>query len=269
METSITTGKLEWIDVSSLMVDTEYQRELSTAWVRKIAREFDPDVLGVLIVSRRDDGNIYVVDGQHRVAAIKEMGWGDQKVPCNVYEGLSLQDEAKIFWKPQTNRKYLAPGPRFRARLIHGDRDALRIRDIVEENGFTITVNAGGAGPEKSISAVAALEHVYNLGEAKLVEVMELIRDGYGDSGDRVGLPIIGGLESFCQKYRGHYDRERLVKILREHTMTSIAAQGADLARVTGADKRNAHGMVILKLYNSRLQHNRLPSWGDPLGDKS
>lgn len=269
MDKTLTTGSLEWIDVSALLVDPEYQRELSPQWVRKIANEFDPDVLGVLVVSRRADGNIYVVDGQHRVAAILEMGWHDQKVPCNVYDGLSLEDEAKIFWKPQTSRKYLAPGPRFRARLIAGEPEALKIREIVEANGFSITVNAGGAGPEKSISAVSALEHVHSRGAGMLDEVMGLIRDAYGDADERVGLPIIGGLETFCQKYRGRYDRERLIKILRENTMTSIAAQGADLARVTGADKRNAYGMTILKLYNNRLQHNRLPSWGDPIGGKS
>lgn len=267
METTITTGNLEWLDVSTLKVDPEYQRELSAPWVRRIAREFDPDVLGVLVVSRRENGDVYVVDGQHRVAAIMEMGWHDQRVPCNVYEGLSLSDEAKIFWKPQTSRKYLSPGPRFRARLMAGEPTALRIREIVEENGFSVAVNEGGAGPEGSISAVAALEHVHLHGEGKLDEVMGLIRDGYLDSGERIGLQIISGLGTFCTKYRGHYDRDRLVKILRENTQAGIAALGKDIARVTGAQRRHGYGMAILKLYNMRLQHNRLPSWGDPLGD--
>jgi len=45
-----------------------------------------------IIVNRRQDGTLSVIDGQHRAAAAKQLGW--ETLTCIVVEGLSVQEEA-------------------------------------------------------------------------------------------------------------------------------------------------------------------------------
>lgn len=266
METTITTGNLEWIVAETLKVDPEYQRDLNPAWVRKIASEFDPDVMGVIVASRRGSGDVFIVDGQHRVAAILEMGWGDQKIPCNVYEGLSIESEAKVFWKPQTASQRISPRSRFKARLIAGEPKALAMQRIASDHGYRIATAEGATGP-KDIIAVAAVEYIFERGEQRLVEVMDLIQSAYGDSDERITLQLIGGLGKFCAKYREHYDRDRLVKVLKKHSVHRVTALARDIMLATGTHSKASSGMAILRLYNTGLTNNRLPAWGDSLDD--
>src|SRR4051812_31723657 len=90
-------GTPHWIRASRLAVDASYQRPRNERKIRKIANNFDPDALGVLYVSKRADGTYVILDGQQRHAALIEMGWQDQQVPCHVYTGLSVADEARLF----------------------------------------------------------------------------------------------------------------------------------------------------------------------------
>src|SRR4051794_33828172 len=90
-------GTPQYERVGELTVDQRYQRALNARRVKKIANEFDPYSVGMLIVSDRGDGTKVVLDGQTRRAALVAMGWEDQMVPCYVYVGLSVEEEARIF----------------------------------------------------------------------------------------------------------------------------------------------------------------------------
>jgi hypothetical protein len=106
-ETVGVAGIDEWIVANDIRVDTQYQRPINIAHVRKIANEFDERAFGVILVSERADGSVYVIDGQHRLAAVKSMGRGGSEIPCHVYRGLSVGDEALIFHM-QTQRNQIA-----------------------------------------------------------------------------------------------------------------------------------------------------------------
>jgi len=60
------------IKVDDLVAD-QYQRGINKSHTKDIAKRFDPRLTGLPIVSIRD-GVWYVIDGQHRVAAAKELG---------------------------------------------------------------------------------------------------------------------------------------------------------------------------------------------------
>src|SRR5215470_2943638 len=85
---------IEWLRISELHFDPRINRTVKPSRVKTIVGEFDSDALGIIFVSKRAEGDYLVVDGQHRILALKEMGWGDQRVQCKVYPNLSLAQEA-------------------------------------------------------------------------------------------------------------------------------------------------------------------------------
>ena len=63
-----------------------YQRPVEEKDVDDLIRKWDDHLLKPLIVSFRD-GHFYLIDGQHRVAALRKMNGGAEVVvPCQVKE---------------------------------------------------------------------------------------------------------------------------------------------------------------------------------------
>lgn len=143
--------------ISQLTVDDQYQRPLTANMVKQIVGSYNPRQFGVVIVNLREDGTCAVLDGQHRLAAAKQMGWTE--IPCLVHEGLSLQEEAELFVRLNQDRRQPNAWDKFNARLTAEDPVALDIRDICAEVNYGI-----GPFPSSSnIQAVGALLEAYEI----------------------------------------------------------------------------------------------------------
>ncbi len=260
-DVSISSGHLEWLPVSTLQVDPRYQRELSELKVRKIVKSFDPDAFGVIVVSTRNNGERYVVDGQHRIAAVHKMGWSDQRVPCVVYHGLSLEEEAKVFYLPQTTRLYMTPAQRFKARLVAGEETATAIKRIVESHGFSVNVHTGGTPHPAEIDAIGALEHVYMASPDNLDRVLGIVVRSWGTDTYKVQAGVLLGLSRFIAKYKDMYDRARLLEVLRKVTPLHLTGNARDIRKAIGGNSNDSVGRSILRVYNKNLQVRRLPEW--------
>src|SRR5688572_14012654 len=82
---------LAWVEIGKLvpLPKGEGQREFSHAWATDIASSLNIEGIGFPVVSHRD-GNFYILDGQHRVAALRIFGFApEDTIQCEVYEGLS------------------------------------------------------------------------------------------------------------------------------------------------------------------------------------
>lgn len=129
-------SRLQWVPVAETKVSPSAQRELRPAFVDKIAQEFDPDNIGFPVVNKRDD-HYWVIDGQHRIAALKKIGWGDQLVQCEVFSGLSEAEEAEEFLRRQ-QRIAVLPIDRFRIAITAGRLRECDIDRIVRAQGLRI-----------------------------------------------------------------------------------------------------------------------------------
>jgi hypothetical protein len=256
------SGHLEWLIVKDLRIDPRYQRDLSPLYVRRIVREFDPDAFGVIIVSERSDRHAYIVDGQHRIAALKEMGWEDQLVPCLVYRDLSIENEAKAFYKPQSTRRAMTPANRFKARLMAGDPSAIEVKATVERAGYMMNYRTGSSPDTREIDAVHAIEYLYRVGGVDhLHDVLSIVRAAWGTDDFKIPGTFLTGLSGFLRRYENRYDRARVIHILRGVLPIRIEANSKQLMSVLGGTREDAVGRAILRLYNTRLQLRRLPEW--------
>jgi hypothetical protein len=91
---------LEWIGVERLAIDESYQRATDSAASRRLIHRIKTDwnwnYCQPIVVSRRSDGSLFVIDGQHRLTAAVARG-DIPHLPCVVISGQDENGEASAF----------------------------------------------------------------------------------------------------------------------------------------------------------------------------
>jgi hypothetical protein len=128
--------RFEKIHRDDLMIDPLYQRGVNPHLVTRLVKNFNKDSFGVLTVSERANGDKYILDGQHRWKVAQLCV--EEYLPCHVYEGLTLQDEARIFSDINTNRVGVTALYRYRAGVIAGSSPEKEIDAWVQANGWRV-----------------------------------------------------------------------------------------------------------------------------------
>lgn len=244
-----------WVPVAHTKVSPQAQRELRKAFVEHIAQNFDPDELGLPVVSWRD-GFFWVIDGQHRIEAMKLMGWDDQQILCECFEGLTEAEEAERFLKRQ-DRIAVVGLEKFKVALTAGREVECDIDRIARAHGLRI-----GTGSPTSIGAVGTLIRVYRRGGPScLSRTLLIIRDAYGGAG--FSAQVIDGIALVIQRFGGSLDdaaaAERLGKAMGgvqglDNRARHIKAQlGKPLAQCFAA--------AVVETINAGRGGKKLPDW--------
>jgi hypothetical protein len=125
------------VDINDLDIDHGYQRdEVSKANTLAIARNFSWNAFGVLVVMRRANGRLYIVDGQQRWLAAKHRG-DIHSVPCLIFESQGPQHEAKAFYYLNINRRNVRPFRRFMAAVQSQMEPEYSIAQWMEQNDLS------------------------------------------------------------------------------------------------------------------------------------
>ena len=92
----------QMIPIAEMKVDSSYQRLADEKRAKKIADNWDDMKANLIHVSHRADG-YYVIDGNHTRLAYMKIG--GKQLPCRVYEGLSVKEEARLFYELNNSQK--------------------------------------------------------------------------------------------------------------------------------------------------------------------
>jgi hypothetical protein len=132
---------LQYCSPEQLQIDEQYQRSLETdrseSLIRRIAAHWDWGLCQPLFVARRGDGGLFVVDGQHRLAAARLRAdiW---QLPCVVTGFDTPAAEAEAFVQLNQQRRPLTQLELFKAALASGDPEAKKVVQILERNGLRL-----------------------------------------------------------------------------------------------------------------------------------
>lgn len=133
--------KFALIPVTELFVDTTYQR-LVQSKAPKIAKEWDDRKCKMLEISYREDIDKYaIIDGQNRWTAAKMIGI--THLHCQIYENLSIEEEARIFAEQNDNVTRIASADKFKSLLVMGNETCLLIKNLCDEFGISIRKTYG------------------------------------------------------------------------------------------------------------------------------
>lgn len=147
---------------SETTVDHRYQRDLDKRRAEAMSREYNPNLVGVPVVSRRGDGSIVRLDGQHRLAAACMAGHGDAPILMEMHDGLSLREEAELFLRLNGGRTAVGAIDKYRARLEAQEPTAMEIQAILKRVQCRI-VKAPVKGGVMAVQAVETVFHRGNL----------------------------------------------------------------------------------------------------------
>jgi hypothetical protein len=132
---------LEWRAVGELLIDPVYQRSVDTGpsqtLIRKIAMFWDWGLCQPLAVSRRPDGALTIVDGQHRASAAKLRG-DIPHLPCVITSYANCGDEAAAFVALNQMRRPLSALDLFKAAVAAEDTEALTVLKALTDAGLSL-----------------------------------------------------------------------------------------------------------------------------------
>lgn len=199
MEMKGTPPTLEWIAVERLSVDPEYQRATdrpqSKRMIAAMAREWDWSLCQPLVVSRRADGSLFIIDGQHRHAGASARG-DIPHLPCVVLSNIVQSDKARAFVAINTRRQKPTQSEIFSAMLAAGDSAAQETRELMQQTGWrlrahggTAVYNAGDLGCAPTIAKV-----VRSHGSAVARNALAAMREAWPTTAVRNGSTMFKAL---------------------------------------------------------------------------
>lgn len=252
-------ARLRWVKLGKMRVSPVAQRQMNQARVDHLIAQFDLEQFGNPTVSERD-GWFYIIDGQHRIEALK--GWlGDdcdnQEIQCWAYAGLTEQEEADKFDRLNDVLSVHA-FDKFRVRVAAEREVETDIDRVVRAQGLVVSRDSlPGA-----ISAVGTLRRVYTRSDAPtLGRTLRIIRDSYGDPG--LEAPVIDGIGLLCQRYNGELPEQTAIdKLSRAHGgVNGLLGKAEVIRQQTGNYKSHCVAAAAVQIINSGKGGKKLPGW--------
>lgn len=246
------------IYTSQLTSGLPYQRPVDEKEVARLIKEWDERLFDPLSVSFRD-GKFNVVDGQHRVAALRRMNEGtDVLVACKVYSGMNYKQEADFCYKLDKAKKRLSLSQSTNALAESGtDAEISTVKMLVEQCGFTWALNRK-TGRTGEITATRAILNAYRLlGGATFTRMLELLRATWNGSHQSVTAFVLSGMALFMKTYDTEMDDGLFMKRLSLVDPDEIIRRGkADISTSKTAIRC---ARVLLEKYNGQRGGRRLP----------
>ena len=152
--------KLGLIPVTEMFVDTTYQRTVQSK-VNKISKNWDSNKCAILQVSYRSDVDKYaIIDGQNRWEAAKKAGV--THLLCQIYENLTIKEEAKIFAEQNDNVTRISSADKFKSLLVMDDKICLQIKELCDEFGISIRKTYGDSlcKTRKNLNGLVAAQRI-------------------------------------------------------------------------------------------------------------
>jgi hypothetical protein len=255
----------ERLPVADLTVDREIQRSfLDLRKVERIVGKFNPAALGIITVSKRNAVTMVVLDGMHRVEAVRRITSNMGDVLTHTFEGLTREEEAQLFLDLNAgNQPNLLD--RFKARIIAGDQDAKAIDEIIHSYGWKFGNNAN----DGLVACVGAVEKIYNTGKAKEFEpellgaTFMVVTHAWGMQSASTVASILEAVAAVVLEYGNSLDLDRLVQRLKNYGggPYALTEDGKSLAKSLRARPSMGIATRIVDHYNVGMKTRKVYPW--------
>lgn len=258
-------ASIERVNVNDINV-ANYQRHIKPAKLKKMIREWEPARAGWIIISRRADGTLYVVDGQHRSTALSTLqGKHGPYIDAIVVEGWSLEQEANYFLTQSAEyRSSILPHDIHNAALYAGDDRAIEIEHIVAAAGFRIGKRNVAPGESGELRTVKAIYDVFDrYGPAVLRDTLVIVAEAWG----RQSHPeqcVVSGVALFL----GMYPQADVAAVPRRPALVPLPVWLNAAKAHARSERMSMTEGVAYKLrsdFNWKRTKNLLPDFDDTL----
>lgn len=260
-------SKHRTVALDSIVIDPRVQREegADQSRVNKLAANFNPDALGVVVLSQRADGTLVCLDGMHRTAAAKQAGY-NKPLDAIVHTGLTVAEEASLFLL-YNDKKDPSAISKFKARILAGDPVAVEMDRIISEHGWKVRAGASDPGV---LTAIEKAEAVYRNGCRTLPEgahpemlsnVLAIITAAWEYDPKSVNQSMLAGVAQLLGRFGKSVDFKKLIDEMSGTRPTVLLGKARTLADVQGGTVPAAVAKILVSMHNNRRRTNLLPEW--------
>lgn len=253
---AIALGKskgFEELFAADLQVDHDVQRAYNAHHASKLEAIWDNRFVGTLIISRRVNGDLYIIDGQHRqVVALRKDPVAI--MDCEVYEGLTVEEEALMFLHFNRNRKQPSAFDHYKIGLKAREPTEVRMSAETMTLGLEFSPSKGN----RQIAAVASCRRIveWDIKETGLLQDTLMYAEmAFGAKPETWDSNLLQGIARVIHHHRSKIDYDRLVEKLR--TRQPDDWQSLALLGVKGGggsvNRSVAMARMIIEEYNKRL----------------
>jgi hypothetical protein len=231
------------------------QRYFEPRHANRLASKWNPLMVGTILVSRRADGSLYIIDGQHRNMVALRLD-PTAVMRCEVYEGLSIKDEAEMFLHFNKGRKAPSVYSSFLVELTAEDPTAFRMQSQVRSCGLEL---AESPSPKK-VAAIQKCRQIVELDKAEtglLQDTLRVCEMAWGRRADSWDGQIIWGVAQVIHRNRSNIDLDRLARVVLGKQMPyRWKAEVQSLLGHSGGSSSRSNPLISLtaEAYNKRLR---------------
>lgn len=170
-------GEFRIVDESDLHVDPAYQRGMASEKnVKRMAKNWDQQACGVLLVAQRKGGKMYVMDGHQRLLAMRARGI--KQAACFVFKDTGQAEEARRFISINSERTPVSPPMKFRAGVAAG----MEPHSSIDRWLRTVGLEISATGKPRSIRFANSVLRAWRQDEANCKRALIAQRDIIGES---------------------------------------------------------------------------------------
>lgn len=256
-------SKIRPVPISAMRIPPALvtQREFRKAHGDRIASELDLNKLGFPIINHRD-GIYWVLDGQHRVYALKQFGFEKDTIECEVYDNLTDAEMADIFLG-RDERKAISPYDKFHVACTAGRERECSAQRIVEANGLKISRESKSG----CIGAVSTLLKIRDRhGDVVLGQTVRTANKAF--AGEPAGFDgsVLEGIALVFNRYNGRTNEKEMAARLAAipQGVRGVQRRAESQRERTGNLKAQCIAATVVDIYNKGVgprAKDRLPSW--------
>jgi hypothetical protein len=252
-------GHIQMVDIALLKVDHSYQRDLKAPLLEKMqAKGYDDATAGIITVSKRTSGEMFIVDGQHRTALAKLED--RQYILAQIFNELTPMREASLRDNMHLRRADTV-FEIFRARLVSGDAVAKGMQKLAAEFDTTFNFQPDN---KKGINCIGSCEKVFRIDMGgRLRRVFSLIRETWGpiQGSENAGAELIKAIDWYLERHTEEADYERTVQRLKTEGVGSLMRSArSHKGAIGGAMWTNVY-RAIVEAYNYGLKDTNRLEW--------
>lgn len=240
------------VPLKELKIDYSYQRGISSGWLKKIIANYDPSLVRQLTLSKRANGDLYILDGHHTVDATLAVIGEHACLPAKIFNNLTIEEEAELFNRLNTNSKKVRYGEKLKARVRSNEEKACRYVEALDKSGIDWAYVGGGKdGPYESHKEGEYLLSVY--GDKVLVNALKVL---HASNNHKIYTGYVLGGICYLLKYT-KINHSRLINKLsnadEKNIRAKIALYGTSRSNYGIVRDRASAKAILDDYYNKHL----------------
>lgn len=262
-----------WLNTVEIQVDHDYQHNPYRNAIDALKTVFRPEWMGFILVNVREDGSIYVIDGNTRTTVCRELGM--RRICAEIRHGLTQQEEAAAYTIKAINTQR-QPVDLFKAECVAGVPEAIRIQTILRQRQIEVRSFASEHSPRTSRAIVACVATLRRLlrredrdvaaGKERaghLQATIDLIVDTWDYETGSLGGTFIETIYDLLDRYDTLVARTFKTKLaIKSHLALREEARGLRFNKTPQPSLRRAMQEKILEFYNYGLPKDKRVEYG-------